>query len=103
MIALKCSSDVINLVKINLSISNIIMLPGTGSGATTLSLTTHSITSFSTMKLSMECCHAECDLCIVTLKLSVANKPFMLSAIVLNVIMLSVVAPLKHSSRTLHS
>ncbi len=37
------------------------------------------------------CCDAECHLCSVSIMLSVAYKPIMLSVIMLNVVMLSVV------------
>jgi hypothetical protein len=40
-----------------------------------------------------ECCYAECHLC-----LSVTNKPFMLSGVMMNVVMLSVAAPYRISS-----
>ncbi len=36
-----------------------------------------------------ECCYAECHLCLVSIMLSVANNPIMLSVIMLNVVMLS--------------
>jgi hypothetical protein len=62
------------------------MLPGTSSSLTTLSLTTFSIMTISLTALHAECHYAECDLCRVTLKLSVANKPLMLSVTMLNVV-----------------
>jgi hypothetical protein len=56
--------------------------------------------TMSTMELDTECCYAKCHLSCVSFMLSVANKPFMLSDIILSVAMLSVfvlnvVAPLK--------
>ncbi len=39
----------------------------------------------------VECCYAGCHLCLVSIVLSVANKPIMLSVIILGVIMLSVI------------
>ncbi len=38
-------------------------------------------------------CYAECHLCSVSIMLSVTNKPIMLSVIMLNVVILSVLAP----------
>jgi hypothetical protein len=40
-----------------------------------------------------EYCHAECGFCWLSLMLNVTYKPFMLSAIMLSVVVLSVVAP----------
>jgi hypothetical protein len=40
-------------------------------------------------------CYAECHLFCVSLLLSVTLKPFMLSVIMMNVVMLSVVAPME--------
>jgi len=70
-------------------------------GATKLSILTFSLTTFSIMTLSitikngdtqhndMQNCYAEC-LCKVSFVLGVANKPIMLSVVILRVIMLSV-------------
>jgi hypothetical protein len=43
--------------------------------------------------LKEECCYAEGNLCLVSFMLSVANKPFVPSVVILNVIMPNVVAP----------
>jgi hypothetical protein len=40
--------------------------------------------------------NAECHLCLVLFILSITNKLFMLSTIMLNAVMLSVVAPWKY-------
>ncbi len=40
-----------------------------------------------------EHCNGECRLCSMSFMLSVTRKPFMVSVILLNVIMLNVVAP----------
>jgi hypothetical protein len=43
--------------------------------------------------MALVCCSTECQSCSVSFKLSEANNPFMLSVIMLNVVMLSIVAP----------
>jgi hypothetical protein len=48
--------------------------------------------SLMTLSIMVECCYAECHLCFVLIVLTVANKH-----IVLNVIMLSVMAPVEQS------
>ncbi len=45
------------------------------------------------MALNTYCCYAECYLCLVSIMLSVTNKPIMLSVVKLSVIMLNDVAP----------
>jgi hypothetical protein len=67
-------------------------------GAMTFSIMTLSIAKFSLMALSImtimvEYCYAECYLCKVSNMLSAANKPTMLSFLMLSVVMLSDVAP----------
>ncbi len=47
----------------------------------------------SMMALNLESCYAECHLSLVSFVPSVANNPSMLSVIMLNVVMLSVLAP----------
>ncbi len=60
----------------------------------TLSITTFSIAQFSITQFSIMAEHcSECLLCSLTLMLRVTYKPFMLSVIIWNVVMLSVVAP----------
>ncbi len=68
--------------------------------ANTLSIMTFSITTLSIMTFSMiaEHCYAVYQLCWLSLLLSVTNKPFMLFVIMLNVVMLSVVAPKEFTS-----
>jgi hypothetical protein len=61
-----------------------------------------------TLSIMIECCYAECHLCCVSIMLSVADKPIMLSVIMLkeimmsvimlNAVMMSVVAPNMHIS-----
>jgi hypothetical protein len=48
-----------------------------------------------------ERCHIECRLCLLSLMLSFTykQKPFMLSVVMLNVIMLSVMAPQKQQQQ----
>jgi hypothetical protein len=46
-----------------------------------------------TLSIMSELCYDECHLYLSVIQLSVTNKPFMLSAVMLNVIVLSVVAP----------
>ncbi len=44
-----------------------------------------------TLSIKAEDCYAECHLCLVSLMLSVTYKPFVVSAVMLDVIMVSVV------------
>jgi hypothetical protein len=46
-----------------------------------------------TLSIMEQCYYADCHLSLVSIVLSVANKPIMLSVIMLSVYMLSVVAP----------
>jgi hypothetical protein len=48
-------------------------------------------------------CYAECHLCSVSLMLRVTNKPFMLSVIMLNVVLLSAVTMKWHSAKAFPS
>ncbi len=41
------------------------------------------------MTIDIECCYAKCHFLWVSFILSVTNKPFMLSVIIMNVVMLS--------------
>jgi hypothetical protein len=56
----------------------------------THSMTTLSKGTLSIMALDTESCYAECHLCLVSRLLSVADKPFKLSVVMLGVIMPSV-------------
>ncbi len=58
---------------------------GKKNGATAFSITTLSI-----ILLESEGYYADCHLCCETFMLSVTNKPFMQSVVILNVVMLSV-------------
>ncbi len=79
-------------------------------GVKTLSITTFSITPLSIRALGItifsimaECCFAEWHLCGVAFMLNVASNPFILrvivSVIMLNVVILSVVAPELHPEK----
>jgi hypothetical protein len=68
----------------------------------TFIIMTFSIVTFSIMTLRImtfrimpEHCYAECLVCWLSLMLSVTHKPFMLSVIMPNVVVLNVVAPLE--------
>ncbi len=59
----------------------------------TLSISTFSLMTLSMKELDSVSFYAKCRLCKVLLMLSVANKSFMLSVVMLNVIRLSDMAP----------
>jgi hypothetical protein len=62
-----------------------------------------SIATLNLIALSIECGYAEYHLCRMAFMQSVTNKPFMLTAIKLNVVMLNVVAPQKELVANKHS
>jgi hypothetical protein len=74
----------------NLRLTGVGMDGATTFSIMTLSITTLSITPLSIITLSTMCCYAESLACSLSFMLSVTNKPFILSVVMLNVFILSV-------------